>query len=122
MSLYVRAAAVGFAAVEPELEDAAAIDGATPWQVFRRVTVPLARRGLLTGVALAWARALGEFGATIIFAGNFPGRTQTMPLAIYLGFELDLGVAVALSVILVGLSFLILLVIRLGLERGENEA
>ncbi len=122
VSLYVRAAAVGFAAVEPELEDAAAIDGATPWQVFRRVTVPLARRGLLTGVALAWARALGEFGATIIFAGNFPGRTQTMPLAIYLGFELDLGVAVALSVILVGLSFLILLVIRLGLERGENEA
>ncbi len=122
VSLYVRAAAVGFAAVEPELEDAAAIDGATPWQVFRRVTVPLARRGLLTGVALAWARALGEFGATIIFAGNFPGRTQTMPLAIYLGFELELGVAVALSVILVGLSFLILLVIRLGLERGENEA
>jgi len=78
VSLYVRAAAVGFAAVEPELEDAAAIDGATHWQVFRQVTIPLARRGLLTGVALAWARALGEFGATIIFAGNFPGRTQTM--------------------------------------------
>jgi len=122
VSLFIRAATIGFAAVEPELEDAAAIDGAGPGQVFWRISLPLARRGVLSGVALAWARALGEFGATIIFAGNFPGRTQTMPLAIYLGFELDLGVAVALSVILVGLSFLILLVIRLGLERGENEA
>jgi molybdate transport system permease protein len=64
-------------------------------------------------VALAWARALGEFGATIIFAGNFPGRTQTMPLAIYLGFELDLDVAVTLSVILVVLSFLVLMLIKL---------
>lgn len=115
--LFVRAAVIGFAAVEPELEDAAAMDGANSWQVFRRVSLPLARRSLLTGVALAWARALGEFGATIIFAGNFPGRTQTMPLAIYLGFELDMGVAVALSVILVGVSFGVLLLIKIGLDR-----
>ena len=115
--LFVRAAVIGFAAVEPELEDAAAIDGANGWQVFRRISLPLARRSLLTGVALAWARALGEFGATIIFAGNFPGRTQTMPLAIYLGFELDMGVAVALSVILVGVSFGVLLVIKVVLGR-----
>jgi len=121
VSLYVRAAVIGFAAVEPELEDAAAIDGATTWQVFWQVSLPLARRALLTGVALAWARALGEFGATIIFAGNFPGRTQTMPLAIYLGFELDLDVAVTLSVILVGLSAAVLVVIRGVLGRGDEE-
>ena len=118
--LLVRAAVIGFAAVEPELEDAAAIDGANGWQVFRRISLPLARRSLLTGVALAWARALGEFGATIIFAGNFPGRTQTMPLAIYLGFEMELGVAVGLSVILVGVSFLILLLIKVGLGRDNG--
>ncbi len=119
VSLYVRAAIIGFAGIEPELEDAAAIDGAGRWQVFRRVTLPLARRSLLAGVALAWARALGEFGATIIFAGNFPGRTQTMPLAIYLGFELDLDVAVALSVILVGCSALVLLLIKVISHREE---
>ena len=118
--LFVRAAVIGFAAVEPELEDAAAIDGANGWQVFRHISLPLARRSLLTGVALAWARALGEFGATILFAGNLPGRTQTMPLAIYLGFELDMGVAVALSVILVGVSFGVLLLIRGVLGRGEE--
>ena len=112
VSLFIRAASIGFAGVEPELEDAAAIDGASHWQTFSRITVPLARRAVLTGVALAWARALGEFGATIIFAGNFPGRTQTMPLAIYLGFEMNLDVAVTLSVILVGLSFAVLLIIK----------
>jgi molybdate transport system permease protein len=61
---------------------------------------------------MTWARAMGEFGATIIFAGNFPGRTQTMPLAIYLGFELDLNVALTLSVILVGFSFLVLMLVK----------
>ena len=67
---------------------------------------------LLGGCVLTWARALGEFGATIIFAGNFPGRTQTMPLAIYLGFEIDLNVALTLSVILIGLSFAILILVK----------
>jgi len=66
---------------------------------------------------MAWARALGEFGATIIFAGNFPGRTQTMPLAIYLGFELDLDIALTLSVILMGFSFLALFAVRGLLDR-----
>lgn len=117
VSLYVRSAAVGFAGVEPELEDAAAIDGAGPGQTFWRVTVPLARRALLTGVVLAWARAMGEFGATIVFAGNLPGVTQTMPLAIYLGFETDLGLAVTLSVILVGFAGLALLLTRLLFSR-----
>ncbi|MFO7663964.1 MAG: ABC transporter permease [Chloroflexota bacterium] len=121
VSLFIRAASIGFAAVEPELEDAAAIDGANRWQVFWKMTLPLSRQAVLTGVALAWARALGEFGATIIFAGNFPGRTQTMPLAIYLGFELDLGVAVTLSVILVALSFLILLFVKALFQRETIE-
>lgn len=109
---YVKAAAIGFASVEIELEQAAALDGASTWQVFRYVILPLSRTALLGGCVLAWARALGEFGATIIFAGNFPGRTQTMPLAIYLGFEFDLDIALTLSVILVGFSFLVLLVIK----------
>lgn len=120
VSLFVRAASIGFSAVEPELEDAAAIDGANPWQIFRRVTLPISRRAVLSGAAMAWARALGEFGATIIFAGNFPGRTQTMPLAIYLGFELNLDVAVTLSIILVVFSFLVLLLVKLVLGRGEG--
>ncbi len=66
---------------------------------------------------MTWARALGEFGATIIFAGNFPGRTQTMPLAIYLGFELDIDVALSLSVILIGFSFLALLLVKVFLPK-----
>jgi molybdate transport system permease protein len=67
---------------------------------------------LLSGCALTWARALGEFGATIIFAGNYPARTQTMPLAIYLGFEIDLNVAVTLSIILISVSFLTLILVK----------
>jgi molybdate transport system permease protein len=109
---YVKAAAVGFAAIDQELEQAAALDGANGWQIFRLITLPLAWTALLGGAVMTWARALGEFGATIIFAGNFPGRTQTMPLAIYLGFELDLNIALTLAVILLAVSFLVLLVIK----------
>lgn len=109
---YVKAAAAGFSAIDRELEQAAALDGANGWQVFRLITLPMARAGLLGGAVMTWARALGEFGATIIFAGNFPGRTQTMPLAIYLGFELDLNIALTLAVILLATSFLVLLVVK----------
>lgn len=109
---YIKAATVGFARVEHDVEEAAAIDGATPWDVFRSITVPLAWPALLGGVVMTWARALGEFGATIIFAGNFPGRTQTMPLAIYIGFELDLSVALTLSLILLAISFGVLVVVK----------
>lgn len=115
---YVKAAMAGFAGVERELEQAAALDGATPWQTFRHVTLPLAWSGLFGGLIMTWARALGEFGATIIFAGNFPGRTQTMPLAIYLGFELDLDVALTLSILLLVISFGVLFVVK-GLLRRE---
>jgi len=109
---YVKAAIAGFASVDRDLEQAAALDGAAPLQIFRYVTLPLAWTALFGGAVMTWARALGEFGATIIFAGNFPGRTQTMPLAIYLGFELELNVALTLSVILLGTSFAVLFVVK----------
>ncbi|MDD3826213.1 MAG: ABC transporter permease [Anaerolineae bacterium] len=115
---YVKGAVLGFAGVDRELEQAAALDGANNLQVFRHVTLPLAWSGLLSGCVMTWARALGEFGATIIFAGNFPGRTQTMPLAIYIGFEMDLTVALTLAVIMVGCSFLVLMLVK-GLLRQE---
>lgn len=114
---FVRAATIGFEGIEPELEEAAALDGAGRWQSFRYVTVPLAWSALVSGAVMTWARALGEFGATIIFAGNFAGRTQTMPLAIYLGFETNLDVALTLSVILVGLAALALLLVKGVLHR-----
>lgn len=116
---YIKAAAIGFAGVEAELKEAAALDGGTRWDIFRYVTIPLSWGALVSGAVMTWARALGEFGATIIFAGNFPGRTQTMPLAIYLGFELDLSVALTLSVILVLCSFLVLLIVK-GLLQREH--
>jgi len=110
--LYVRTVAVAFAAVDRDLELAAAIDGASRWQSFWRVTLPLSLRGVVGGAIMTWARALGEFGATIIFAGNFPGRTQTMPLAIYMGFELELRVALTLAAILLVTSFAVLALVK----------
>ena len=109
---YIRAAIGGLSRSAVELEEAAALDGADGRQIFRFVTVPLARASLLGGLVMTWARALGDFGATILFAGNYPGRTQTMPLAIYIGFELDLDVALALSVVLMATAFAILLLVK----------
>jgi molybdate transport system permease protein len=111
-SFYIKTASIGLAAINPEVEQAAALDGAHPIQIFRHVTLPLAWRGMCGGAALGWARALGEFGATIIFAGNFPGRTQTMPLLVYLSFEIHLQLAVILAVILLVISFCVLMVVR----------
>jgi len=110
--LYIKAAAIGFSAIDPELRQAAALDGANRWQIFRYVVLPLSWMALVSGSVMTWARALGEFGATIIFAGNFPGRTQTMPLAIYIGFELDLNVALTLATILICFSFLTLVIVK----------
>jgi molybdate transport system permease protein len=110
--LYIKSAALGFSSVDCELRKSAALDGANRWQTFRYIMLPMTGSALLTGCVMTWARALGEFGATIIFAGNFPGRTQTMPLAIYLGFELDIQVALTLSVLLIGVSFLTIIVIK----------
>ena len=114
---YIRAAIGGLSRSAVELEEAAALDGADSRQIFRFVTVPLARASLLGGLVMTWARALGDFGATILFAGNYPGRTQTMPLAIYIGFELDLDVALALSVVLMATAFAILLLVKWRLGR-----
>lgn len=109
---YVKAAAAGFAGVDRELEQSAALDGATRLGGLRYITIPLAWPALFGGMIMTWARALGEFGATIIFAGNFPGRTQTMPLAIYLGFERDLDLALTLAAILLAISFAVLLTVK----------
>ena len=117
---YIKSAVLGFSAIDPELEQAAALDGASGWQIFRFVIVPLSWAALVSGSMMSWARAMGEFGATIIFAGNFPGRTQTMPLAIYLGFELDLDVALTLSVILVGVSVLVLALVKWMLRENRE--
>lgn len=93
-------------------EDAARSLGASRWYAFRRVTLPTIRPALLAGAVLAWARALGEFGATITFAGNFPGRTQTVPLSVYLALESNPGQALVLSVLMIGVSFVVLLSLR----------
>jgi molybdate transport system permease protein len=93
-------------------EEAAATLGAGRWTAFRRVTLPLVAPGVAAGAVLCWARALGEFGATITFAGNFPGRTQTMPLAVYLALEQDLQAAIVLSLVLLVVSVAILVSLR----------
>jgi molybdate transport system permease protein len=93
-------------------EEAAATLGATRWTAFRRVTLPLIAPGVAAGAVLCWARALGEFGATITFAGNFPGRTQTMPLAVYLALEQDLDAAIVLSLLLLTVSVAVLAGLR----------
>ncbi len=112
----------GFAGVARDLELAAAVDGASPWAAFWRITVPLAFPSLLTGAVLCWSRALGVFGATIMFAGSFRGRTQTMPLASYAFLENDLGAALALGLILVAMSALALGLIRWVTREREAEA
>ena len=109
---YVKTAITGFARVDREIEQAAAVDGAGAFGIFRRITLPLCWSTLFTGAVMTWARALGEFGATILFAGNFPGITQTMPLAIYIGFESDFQAALTLSVLLLIIAFLVLVVVK----------
>ena len=119
--LYIKSATLGFSGVNCELKKAAALDGANRWQVFRYIMLPMSWTSILSGCILTWARALGEFGATIIFAGNLAGRTQTMPLAIYIGFEVDLKVALTLSAILVLFSFFVLIALKLFLHSRFDE-
>jgi molybdate transport system permease protein len=99
-------------ASDRRFEEAAATLGARPVTVFRRVTLPLVGPGIAAGAVLAWARALGEFGATITFAGNFPGTTRTMPLQVYLALETDPGAALLLSVLLLAVSVAVLVLLR----------
>jgi molybdate transport system permease protein len=113
MPFLVVAAEAAFRSLDRRTEDAAATLGATPSYRFRRVTLPAVAPALAAGAALAWARALGEFGATITFAGNFPGTTQTMPLAIYNDIQSGAdGVALTLSVALFVVSLVVLVVLR----------
>ncbi|MGW5605882.1 molybdate ABC transporter permease subunit [Streptomyces sp. NPDC003753] len=99
-------------AADPRYEEAATTLGASRFTAFRRVTLPLIAPGVAAGAVLAWARALGEFGATITFAGNFPGRTQTMPLAVYLALQNDPAAAIALSLVLLAVSIAVLAGLR----------
>lgn len=111
---YIRSARTGFAGVDHDLEDAARVDGASERQLFSRVTIPLASTALAAGLVMSWARALGEFGATIMFAGNVEGRTQTLPLLVYGEFEAgNLDTSVAAASILVLAAFGVLVAVRL---------
>ncbi len=101
-----------FRNLDPRFEEAASTYGARPLDVFRRVTLPMIRPSLLAGIVLAWARALGEFGATITFAGNLPERTQTLPLAVFVELQRDRDSAVAISLILVVVSLVVLVALR----------
>ncbi len=110
---YIKAARTAFQGVPREVLEAAAVQGAGVGAIFRHVIIPLALPGIVGGAIMGWARAVGEFGATILFAGNFAGRTQTMPLAIYIALESDVNVAIVLAAILVISSFTILLIFKL---------
>jgi molybdate transport system permease protein len=112
MPFLVLTVEAAFRQFDTRLEGAARVLGAGRGTTFWRVTLPGIRPGLIAGAVLAWARALGEFGATITFAGRFPGRTETMPLAIYLTNEIDTDRAVVLSLVLVAVSFLVLVLLR----------
>ena len=112
MPFFVLTLEGGLRSADRDLEDAARTLGASPWTVFRRVTLPLVRPSLLAGAVLSWARALGEFGATITFAGNVPGRTQTMPLAVYVALESRPEAGIVLSVVLLGISLAVLIALR----------
>jgi molybdate transport system permease protein len=110
---FIRSARTGLAAVDQDLEDAARVDGASEWRVFRAVTLPLAGSALAAGLVMSWARSLGEFGATIMFAGNVEGRTQTLPLLVYGEFQgADLDASIAAAAILVLAAFAVLLAVR----------
>jgi len=102
----------GLRAADERYEEAAATLGASRWTIFRRITLPHAAPAIIAGAVLCWARALGEFGATVTFAGNLQGRTQTMPLAVFLALESDRDAALALSLVLIVVSLAVLLPLR----------
>jgi len=117
---FIRAAQVGFAAIPDEIEDAARVDGASGLTLFRLVTLPLSATALAAGLTLSWARAVGEFGATILFAGSLIGRTQTMTLLVYNVLESNLDAAIWASVILLVLAFIALLLSQWLTHRAET--
>jgi len=118
---YIRSAKLGFQSVPLDYQEVSQTLGVAPWNTFWRLTLPLARPSLLTGLTLAWARAISEFGATIMFAGNLTGQTQTLPLAIMTAMESSLDTALALSVLLVVGAMLVLVVLGLLNRRRWQE-
>lgn len=110
---YIQSARAAFAGIDANLLAASRTLGASRFKMYGRVVLPLALPGLISGAALSWGRALGEFGATLMFAGNLPGMTQTLPLAIYTAMQSDLGVAIAVSALLILVAFFILLFVKL---------
>jgi molybdate transport system permease protein len=114
---YLQAAVAAFRRLDPDLVLVARSLGASPPRVLAAVAIPVSWPGLASGAAMSWARALGEFGATLMFAGNMSGRTQTLPLAIYTALESDLGAAQSLSILLVVVAFALLVAIRAGARR-----
>ncbi|HVT12333.1 MAG TPA: molybdate ABC transporter permease subunit [Fimbriimonadaceae bacterium] len=114
---FVREMANGLKAVDPEAIEAARIDGAGPARIAASILLPISLPFLIGGAVLAWARSVGEFGATILFAGNLPGVTQTVPLAIYLGFESNLDQAKSLAVVLMLAAIAVLIALRIVLRR-----
>ena len=119
---FVQAAANAFRKVDEDVVIVARTLGASRGIAFLRVAIPIALAGLVVGGSLAWARALGEFGATLLFAGNMTGKTQTMPLAIYMALESDVRVAVVLSLVLAGVGVLLLAAIRLATAQTARRA
>ena len=121
LPLMVQAAKVGIAGVDPAIEEAAQVDGAERWRVILTMTLPLARRGIFVGLALGAARALGEFGATLAVAGSMPGRTQTLPLAVYDAMQRnDYALANQIAVVMVVIGYATIWLTR-RLEAGDGE-
>ncbi|MBL8064361.1 MAG: molybdate ABC transporter permease subunit [Chthonomonadaceae bacterium] len=119
---FFREALSAFRSMRPDLMEAAKLDGATTWMTVRKVSLPLAAPFVIAGLGLAWARALGEFGATILFAGNLKGVTQTMPLAVYVGFESDMDQAKALAIVLLVTAVVVMVATRIVLGRRMSFA
>ena len=119
----VRSLQAGFEAIDPTYEDVSRTLGVSEWRTFWRVTLPLARPALLSGAVLCWTRALSELGATLIFAGNFEGRTQTMPLAIITAFESSAGLSgsIALSLVLLAVASMLLVLVRFAHLRPRGD-
>lgn len=115
---YIRQARTSFEDIDRSYENAARILGASNIHTFFCITVPIAMNGLISGAILTWARALGEFGATIMFAGNFQGKTQTMPLAIYTAMQSDIDASVFLSILMVIISFVVIATVKVLTRRG----
>jgi len=119
---YLRQAKSLFEQLDPAYEQTARTLGASSLRTMAQVTLPMTAGGLVSGAVMTFGRALGEFGATIMFAGNLPGVTQTMPLAVYVGMESDLSIGLTLSILLVIISFAIMIVVRLIQKREADHA